>query len=231
MKKVEAVWSKHGWVTQPEGSGIHRRLHRIVVQAPGNAGKSSWVMRPPTAPPAAAQRPPDMTPPPPGAPDTEGKSAALKPCLSFAACKMQAATLTMHGQTCTKEFCDAEVTCMQLDRPQAYLWLLHVQYIGSIAVKLSVALGRLNTAAALTCSMWQCQHPQRAVMIDVSSSWLAGQEEGKFCLSRLVLLRPLCYLYANTDEACLTTIKMTLERKPIIKFMLKKHRLAPVSNR
>ena len=53
---------------------------------PGNAGKSSGVMRPPEAPPAAAQRPPDMTPEDPGPPDTEGKSSALNDCLSLAAC-------------------------------------------------------------------------------------------------------------------------------------------------
>lgn len=53
---------------------------------PGNAGKSSAVMRPPEAPPAAAQRPPDMTPEDPGPPDTEGKSSALNDCLSLAAC-------------------------------------------------------------------------------------------------------------------------------------------------
>ena len=57
-----------------------------AVYAPGNAGKSSGVMRPPTAPPAVAQRPPDMTPPEPGPPETDGKSSALKACLSLAAC-------------------------------------------------------------------------------------------------------------------------------------------------
>ena len=55
--------------------------------APGSAGKSSGAMRPPAAPPAAAQRPPDMTPPELGPPDTDGKSSALKPCLSLAACR------------------------------------------------------------------------------------------------------------------------------------------------
>ena len=37
------------------------------------------------APPAAAHRPPDMTPEDPGPPETDGKSSALKDCLSLAA--------------------------------------------------------------------------------------------------------------------------------------------------
>ena len=76
---------RHNQMAQSSDDGQGCKLYALY--APGSAGKSSGVMRPPAAPPAAAQRPPDMTPPEPGPPDTDGKSSALNPCLSLAACR------------------------------------------------------------------------------------------------------------------------------------------------
>lgn len=74
---------------------------------PGRAGKSSAAMRPPAAPPAAAQRP-DTSPAASLCPDTDGKSSALKACLSLAACMTTELSAAVHGA-----LLDAVLLCQQ----------------------------------------------------------------------------------------------------------------------